>query len=186
MSERLPQGAFCAGFFPNVPAAEHAIDGLLAAGFPAQRLGVVCPEKFRDTLPSEIEREDPPSESSPVHIAEGAAIGAALGGVALAAAAIVTGGAALAPSAMVLVGGGAIAGGLTDLIVSSGYRRGIDEYFAQAHERGEILVGVHLDDEANQRFGDVASILRAAGATSLAPQQDPTLSADRGVTPRNP
>lgn len=176
MSQKLPSGAYCAGFYSTVPAAEAAVTGLLAADFSQEQLGIIVPEQFRGEFPvGVLHEEPPPADVSPARVAQGASFGAALGGVALAASALVTGGAALVPGAMVLLGGGALAGGLSGAIVSTGYRRGMDEYYAEAHEKKKIIVGVHLDGEPKERYFEAASVLRDVGAEALVPKDDPTL-----------
>lgn len=176
MSHQLPTGAYCAGFFSTVPAAEKAVTGLLAGDFSHDQLGIIIPEQFRAHFPAAgIHEEKPPVEFSPLRIAEGAGFGAAIGGVTLAAAALATGGAALVPGAMVLLGGGALVGGISGAIVSDGYRGGMEEYFAQAQDKKQIVVGVHLDGEPKERYFEACSILRDAGAESLVPKDDPTL-----------
>ncbi len=177
MNAELPKGAFRAGFFSTVADAERAVDGLLAADFSVEQLAIVCPDKFRGELSSRLTNVETPAEHSPAHIAEGASIGAALGGIALGIATLATGGLLFVPSALVLIGGGAMVGGFSNLIASEGYRRGIDEYFAQAHATGQIVVGVTFDGDSAQRNRDAATILRGAGATSLVPDDDPTLPA---------
>lgn len=176
MSQTLPSGAFCAGFFSTVPAAESAVTNLLAADFSQDQLGIIVPEPMRDEFPTRgLNEVEPPADDSPARVAEGASFGAALGGVALAATALATAGASLIPGALVLVGGGAIAGSISGAIVSSGYRGGIGEYYAQAQDKKKIVIGVHLDDEPKERYSQAAAILRKAGADSLAPKDDPTL-----------
>ena len=88
MTTELPSGAFRAGFFPTVPAAEKAVAGLLAANFSIEQLGIVCPEKFHDEFSTTLPRIEAPAEHSVMRITEGASIGAVLGGVALAAATV--------------------------------------------------------------------------------------------------
>lgn len=175
MSQQLLTNAFCAGNFATVSAAERAIAGLLAAGFAREDLGIICPKEFEADFSQSIRRETTPAASAPSDIAVGASVGAALGGVAVAATAIATGGVGLLPAAMALVGGGAIAGGFSNLITSTGYRSGFNEYFAHAHQSGHILVGVHLHDDAQARYRQVAAILRECGASSILPEDDPTV-----------
>ena len=164
--------AFCAGFFSTVPEAEKAIAQLLSAGFSIEKLGVVCPEIFRKDFPKRYQ-EEAPAASSPALIGKGASIGAVLGGIALAATTAITGGAALIPGAMVLIGGGALAGGFSNLIISDGYHEGISEYFEQAQERNQILVGVYLVGE--EEFRKAALILEDSGANSIVPQEEEDL-----------
>ena len=174
MTSVMPDLSFCAGFFSELADADRAIAGLLAAGFTREEIGVVCPENFKSHFPPEIWRAKPASTYAPATIASGGAIGAALGGLALAATTVVTGGASLLPGALVLVGGGAIAGSLSNLIVSDGYHQGLDEYYAQAVDLGKIAVGVQLNGRnIPERLTKAAGILAAAGASPILPENDP-------------
>jgi len=173
MTSVTPELTFCAGFFSELNEADRAISALLAAGFTQEELGVVCPERFREHFPPEIWRAEAASTYAPATIAQGGAVGAALGGLALAVTAVATGGASLLPGALVLVGGGAIAGGFSNLIIADGYHQGFDEYYAQANETGKILVGVQLRGEnIPERLTKAAGILAAAGASSIVPEPE--------------
>jgi hypothetical protein len=170
MNAALHESTFCAGFFSDVGAADRAIAELRDAGFSHQELAVICPERFKEHFSPEIWRAEPPTSKAPVSIAGGSALGAALGGVALAVSALATGGATLLPGAMVLIGGGALAGGLSSLIVSDGYDQGIKEYYLAAVHQGKIVVGLHLTGtDAPERVKKAMSLLTAAGATSIVP-----------------
>ena len=99
----------------------------------------------------------------------GGAVGATLGGLALAAT-VITGGVAGVMAAGVLIGGGAIAGGFGNLIVSKGYEQEADDQYKQAIERGQIVVGVevHGEDGAGQ-LAEAQRILDEAEAKPLLP-----------------
>ena len=94
-------------------------------------------------------------------------MGATLGGLALAAT-VITGGVAGVMTAVVLIGGGAFAGGFSNLIVSKGYEQEADDHYKQAIERGQIVVGVevHGEDHIGQ-LAEAQRILNEAGATAL-------------------
>jgi hypothetical protein len=98
----------------------------------------------------------------------GGAMGATLGGLALAAT-VITGGVAGVMTAVVLIGGGALAGGFSNLIVSKGYEQEADDYYKLAIERGQIVVGVEVQgqDLTGQR-AEAQRILNEAGARQLA------------------
>ena len=107
-------------------------------------------------------------------IVEGGAVGAAVGGIALAATVIASGGLGLA-AIPVLVGGGAIAGAFSNLIVSDGYGKGMGEYFEEAVHRGQIVIGVEVEGEhAAQRFTEAQHILAEEGATLPTDQRTPS------------
>jgi hypothetical protein len=96
-------------------------------------------------------------------------MGATLGGLALAAT-VVTGGVAGVVAAAVLIGGGAIAGGFSNLIVAKGYEQEADDHYKQAIERGQIVVGVEVHGEDGAaRLAEAQRILDETGATQTLP-----------------
>jgi hypothetical protein len=164
------------GFFSTVAQADQAIRNLLAAGFAREEIAIICPLQFKDQLAKDetaaaIPEAQEPGNNALEGIATGGIVGATLGGIALAAAAIGTAGAALVPSAIaVLVGGGAIAGGFSGLIVADGYGKGVGEYYDQATQLGKIVVGVQIEGEDSEaRLGQAARLLAESGAEFLTP-----------------
>jgi hypothetical protein len=125
---------------------------------------VICPAKFKDHFRPEVSQAEAPTANSGGAMAMGGALGATLGGLALAAT-VITGGAVGVVAAVVLIGGGAFAGSFSNLIVSKGYDAEEDDYYKQAIERGQIVVGVevHGDDNAEQ-VEEAQRILDEAGA----------------------
>jgi hypothetical protein len=97
----------------------------------------------------------------------GGALGATLGGLALAAT-VISGGVAGAMTVAALVVVGAFAGGFSNLIVSKGYEQEADDHDKQAVEQGRIVVGVELhgEDQTGQ-LAEAQRILDEAGATAL-------------------
>jgi hypothetical protein len=157
-----------AGAFDTVAQADRAIRRLLAAGFSKDQLAVICPAKFKDHFRIEVPQADTPSADTAATLATGGAIGATLGGLALAAT-VITGGLG-AVAAAVFIGGGAIAGGFSNLIVSKGYEQEADDHYKEAIARGQIVVGVevHGEDGAG-RLAEVQRILAEAGGKQLSP-----------------
>jgi hypothetical protein len=99
----------------------------------------------------------------------GSALGATFGGLALAVT-VVTGGAAGVMAAVVLIGGGAIAGGLGNLLVTNGYEHEADDYYQRAVERGQIVVAVEVrGKDGADRLAQAQDILDEAGAHQLLP-----------------
>ena len=146
MTQQLRATQTRAGAFDTVALADRAIRRLLAAGFCQDQLAVICPAKFKDHFLSEASHAEAPAASATHALGMGAALGATLGGLALAAT-VLTGGVAGMVAAGVYIGGGAIAGGFSDLIVSKGYEQEADDHYKQAIARGQIVVGVELHGE---------------------------------------
>lgn len=157
------------GAFDTMDQADFAIRRLLAAGFSKDQLAVICPARYQDHfLPDAPQVEVPAADAAGI-IAVGGAMGATLGGLALAAT-VLTGGAAGAVAAAVFIGGGAFAGGLSNLIVSKGYEQEVDDHYKRAIQRGQIVVGVELKGEdQTDRLAEAQRILDEAGATALGP-----------------
>ena len=169
MTQQLIATQTRVGVFDTVAQADRAVRKLLAAGFTKDQLAIICPEKFKDQINSGAIPAEAPSADAGGAIAMGGAMGATLGGLALAAT-VITGGAAGVMTAVVLIGGGLIAGGFSNLIVSKGYEQEADDFYKQANERGQIVVGVEVHDEnGDGRLDDAQRILDEAGAKPLFP-----------------
>ena len=153
--------------FDTVARADQAVRGLLAAGFTKDQITVVCPAKFKDQCLCAKSDSNTP-EGAAETIAKGGAAGAALGGLALAAA-VLTGGLSV-PAAALLVGGSALAGGFSNLIVSKGYEVEAHDSIKQAIHDDRIVVGVDaLGDNAATRLTEAQRILDSAGGKQPQP-----------------
>jgi hypothetical protein len=162
---------FRVAFFDNLSQAEQVVRDLLAAGYTKRQLAVIVPDRYRDQFTPDVPRAERPAGHAAETILEGGAIGAALGGVALVAATLATGGAALLPAIPVLVGGGAIAGAFSGLITRDGYWKGVGEYYDEAIHYGKIVVGVEIQDEDNLvRLEQARHILEKAGGILARPE----------------
>ena len=166
---------FRAGFFTDVAAAERAIAALRSFGFATKQIAIICPERFRSAMGHDIPIAERPANEAPERIIEGSVIGGTLGGIALAVTTLATGGLGLLPGAMVLIGGGALAGGFSTLIVEDGYQKGIGEYYVQAIANDQIAVGVYAENANPElELAEAGRIFRNAGAVSIAPDDDPS------------
>jgi hypothetical protein len=168
MTQQLIARQTCVGAFDTVAQADRAIRQLLSSGYSKDQLAVICPTKFMDHFLAKAPQTETPAGDAEEVIVTGGVVGATLGGIALAALAL-TGGGALVAAAL-LIGGGAIAGGFSNLIVSKGYELEADDYYKQAIERGQIVVGVevHGEDGAS-RLAAAQRILDEAGAKAPKP-----------------
>ncbi len=151
-----------AGAFDTAAKADRAIRGLLAGGFTNDQLTVVCPAKFKDECLCAMPNSETPSVSGVEAMTKGGAMGAALGGLALAAT-VLTGGLSVA-AATLLIGGSAFAGGFSNLIVKKGYEVEPHAYCKQAIQEGLIVVGVDVRGEgAAGRLAEAQRILDEVG-----------------------
>lgn len=156
------------GGFESVSKVELVVRRLLAAGYAKDELVVICPAKYQDQLSSDVPQTETPETGTGQVLATGGAAGAALGGIALIAT-VLTGGIA-GPAAAVLIGGGAIAGGFSNLIVSKGYDEEAIGHYKQAVQKGWIVVGVKVPVEAGpDRTALAEQILNESGAKTLEP-----------------
>ena len=167
MTQQVNAAQIRAGAFDTIAQADLTIRHLLAAGFSKDQLAVICPTKFKDHFLPAAPRTEAPSVDPGGAIAVGGAVGATLGGLALAAT-VLTGGVAGVLTAGVLIGGGAIAGGFGNLVVSKGYEHEMDDYCKQAIERGQIVVGVVVQSEDGAgQLAEAQRILEEAGARQV-------------------
>jgi hypothetical protein len=154
------------GYFTTKESAERAVRDLMAAGFDEKEIAIIWPTKGNHHLSPDVPEAQPPGSHGAEALAEGSAIGAAIGGIALAATAIISGG-ALLPAIPVPVGGGAIAGGFSNLILSDGYGKGVGEHYLDALHQGKIVVGVEVEGtNSEERLAKAERILAEAGAES--------------------
>ena len=141
-----------AELYDTVAEAERAVENLRLAGFDRERIGIMCSakckERFFPDVSESVQSGTPPGTSA----AAGGAIGASIGGLALAVTSVLTGGVPLLAAGMVLIGGGAIAGTFAGTMATFGYDREISEEYEKAIEQGKILVSVQaveVPDEHN-------------------------------------
>lgn len=167
MSQQLSKRQIGAGGFESIAWAEQALGELQRAGFTSDHLTVICPGKLKDRLSPSMARRETPAPGAAEVITEGGAVGAVLGGVVLATAALA--GLGSGGVALVLIGGGAIAGGFSNLIVSKGYQTQTDDRVKKAVERGWVVISVDVDDDqdADEAATTVERIFREKGAHPL-------------------
>jgi hypothetical protein len=167
MKQQTVETPFRVGVFDTVAQADRAVHRLLDAGFTKEQLAIICSDKHKEHLfQQEHLRTEVPSGSryTPGAVPAGAAIGATIGGIALAATAIATGGAGLLAADTVLVGGGALAGSFTGAMMTRAAERETSLYYAQAVEFGKILVAVEVHGPGSEaRLVEAERILAEAG-----------------------
>ena len=170
MTSTKTDQAFRVSFFNNVADADQALKRLMAAGFTKAELAVICPKQFEDNFAARC------AKGRASWIACGAGdcgrgrrVEIAIGGLSLVAVAIATGGVGLLPAVGVLIGGGAIAGGYSGLIISDGYGKEIGGYYEEAIRLGKIVVGVAVNGEnSDSRLETAERVMAENGGTSPA------------------
>ncbi len=158
------------GLFENSTKADIAIKRLLAGGFSKDEVGVLCASHCPVAKPDVSAAKQPEHRpESATALATGGAVGAALGGLALAASALVTGGASLLAGGAVLIGGGALAGTFTGAMATVGFDDKTASHVDDALNAGQILVTVTLPgaNPSDQRLKTAERILRDNGAVHV-------------------
>jgi hypothetical protein len=169
MRHQPTEKPFRVGVFRTVGQADRAVRKLLDAGFTKDQLAVVCSDKHREQFFHDLPTPDPAGSHTPEGIAAGGAVGATIGGLALAAVTAATGGVGLLAAGTVLVGGGALAGAFTGAMMTRGFEKEIQDYYDQAVQLGKILVAVEVHGEGNAaRLAEAERILAEAGAEPVA------------------
>jgi hypothetical protein len=163
MSQEFNELSIRVGFFSSAAAAEQAIRSLRGAGFTDNEIAVICPEGFAGQIAQAVPKAKEAGTNAAQSVVAGGAVGAVLGGLGLlAATAVGVAGAAIALP--VLVGGGAIAGGFSGLILADGYDKGVGDYYDYAIANQKIAVGVEIHGKLQaQRLAEAERILKTAG-----------------------
>lgn len=151
-----------AGVFSDIRKADAAVAGLVAAGFPKDRITVICP-RCSDERYQEYCQREPAGTKTGKAAALGGAIGSVLGGLGALTGVVLTGGTALLAVGPLLIGGGA--GSFIGAMMSRGFEREVTNYYDQALQRGKILVAVQEPDGPEQvkRLAEAERILASSG-----------------------
>ena len=158
---------FRAGVFPDIPAADRVVEKLLQAGIRPEELSVVCSNEVVQQHFKAFHHEDPAGEHTPKMAAGGSAIGAAIGGLAIAGATLATGGVALvAAGGLALVTGGVV-GGLVGAMINRGVEDELANFYDQAVQKGKILVAVEVEKDESEKLATADRIISENGAELL-------------------
>jgi hypothetical protein len=156
------------GIFRTVATAERAVNKLLAAGFTAEEITVVCSDPLKERNFQEFQHQDPAGTTTPAKAVAGGAIGAALGGLTVLAGAAATGGVALLAAGGAVAWTGGVLGGLIGAMMSRGVEKELANYYDQEVQRGNLLVAVEDHSSAQQqRLLEAERILSEAGAEPM-------------------
>lgn len=168
MAEQLIDKPVRIAVYDTVPQAERVVHELLAAGFTHGEISVLCSDAHKTAHFHEVQTPEPAGSHTTKGILTGTALGAAVGGLALAASAIVTGGASLLIGGGALIAGGALAGSFTGAMASRGFEPEMVNYYDQAVQRGKLLVAVEIPGHDNEaRLTLAERILERCGAESM-------------------
>jgi hypothetical protein len=153
-----------AGVFSSLVAADDAICKLLSAGFTKDQITVICSDEAKERHFREFEHQKPAGAITPAAMAIGGTLGAALGGITVAA------GLAAGGLPLVIVGGaalmtGSVVGSFLGAMLTRGFEKEAANFYDQAVAEGKLLVAVecHAAD-AQECLDRAARILDEAGA----------------------
>ncbi len=157
------------GVCNTVEQAEQAVGRLLQAGFPREQLAVICSHEYKDHFFRAVPTPEPSESHTVAATVAGGIVGAAIGGLALAATPLVAGGAMLLAYGTALIGGGAVVGSFSSAMLSRGVEKENAGFYDQAVQRGKILVAVEIHThDAAQRLAEAEHILAEVGAHPFA------------------
>jgi len=156
------------GVYDTVAAADSAVHRLLEDGFSRNELAVICSDKFKEQFFHEVPTPAVPGTYTPEAIVAGGLVGATIGGLALAATALATGGIGVLMAGTALIGGGALAGSFSGAMMTRGFQKEYAHFYDHAVQRGKILVAVEVHgDDSDERLAHAEQILADAGANPL-------------------
>jgi hypothetical protein len=154
------------GVFDHIPQADRAVQELVDAGIPKERITVICPscthEKYQD-----FHKTEPAGSHAGASAAAGGAVGALLGGLVAVAGVVASGGTALLVAGPLLAGsgGGALFGGFVGAMMSRGMDREVADFYDQALEKNQVLVAVELSADVTEEQLTAADRIFAAVGT---------------------
>lgn len=156
------------GVFSSIDAARSAVHGLLAAGFSASNITVVCSDETKELYFREFEHQEPAGTFTPTASIAGGTIGALVGGLAVVASALATGSMALWAAGPISAWAGGVAGGLVGAMMTRGVEKELANFYQQAVMNGQILVAAEDHSPGSEKhLAQAARVLTDAGAQPL-------------------
>jgi uncharacterized protein (TIGR02271 family) len=178
-------GETVVGLFADLPAAERGIEGLKAAGFSEQQIGVAVRDK---------QQQQDLTEGTGTQAAEGATTGAVSGGVLGGVVGLLAGVGALAiPGIGPIIAGGALAstlagagigaaaGGIIGALAGMGVPEEDARHFERGFQQGGVLVTVAAGADA-----ELARVALLAHGADLGPAQDVSTPSPSTATSEGP
>jgi hypothetical protein len=159
------------GVVPTIDEADRLVQQLLDAGFPREKVTVICSDRAIAEHFREFHHLQPPGAKAPKAVLWGGEVGAALGSVATIAG-LAAGGLEYLTVAPVIIPAGAVFGGMVGAMIEEGTESELAEYYDQAVLDGRILVAVEdRSDQAERMLTTAERIITEAGARPVALQQ---------------
>lgn len=159
-----PRKSVRAGVFSSLPAADAAVQRLLAGGFKVEQISVICSDDTKERHFREFEHQDPAGTHAATGTATGVSVGALAGGLAAIAVGAVTGAVPLILAGAAGVAGGSAMGGFLGPMLTRGDEKEAANFYDQAVRAGDVLVAVEEHGPgAEQKLAKAAAILKQAG-----------------------
>ncbi|MEX2316157.1 MAG: hypothetical protein WD669_03330 [Pirellulales bacterium] len=156
------------GVFDSVDAASRAVEGLLAAGFTVEQITVICSDETKERKFHAFEHQEPAGTYGVKATVAGSALGALVGGLAVIASAVATGGVAILAAGPISAAAGGVAGGFIGAMMTRGVEKELANFYQQSVLQGRILVAAEdKGPHAQQSLARAARILADAGALPL-------------------
>jgi hypothetical protein len=155
------------GVFSTIAQADRAVENLLAAGFTAREISVICSDPAKEAHFREFEKQEPAGANTLPAAATGGAIGAALGGLTALTGIVATGGIGLLGAGAIAAGAGGVFGGLIGAMSTRGLEKEPSDFYDQSVQSGKILVAVEVEGEDQSRLAAATRMLAEAGAEPL-------------------
>ena len=154
------QQTFRAGTFSNIQSADRAVERLLAAGFPKERITVYCTDEVKESHFRQLGYQRPAATDAPGEGVAAASVGTTVGGLAGIAVGAATGAVPLIIAGAAGVSGGSAIGGFLGTIIKGEGENKFVKFYDQELQSGRILVMAEdPGPQAEARLAQVAAIL---------------------------
>jgi hypothetical protein len=147
------------GVFATVEEARRAVQGLLDAGFPTERISVVCSDRTKESFFTAFEHDRPAGMRMAASTTAGAAAGLLVGGILAVAEVAATGGVALVVVGPLFAGTAAAFGTFVGAMSSRGVEHEVANFYDQALVDGQLLVAAEIDDDADRPMLTAAEVV---------------------------
>ena len=156
------------GVFDSIDQADHAVAGLLAAGFRNEQISVLCSDRQTEHHFQKYEHEEPAGYYTPQALAAGGIAGAVLAVTTAVAVVTATGTDGILTIGIIAALAGAVVGAFVGAMLTRGSEGELANYYDQAVPPGKILVAVDDESDQSQRtLDEAAHVLAEWGARPI-------------------
>ena len=151
-----------AAVFDDVTAADRAVANLLAAGFRAEQVSIICSDTAKRRHFAGLHEEQPSGSHTADATATGGTIGLLAGSLVALTSVAATGGIGLFAAGSI-IGAGGITGSFVGAMMTRGIEREAADFYDQELRRGQILLVVE-DHSETPHLDDAEHAMHEAGA----------------------